>query len=68
MDRSLDDPCPEARVSPHHYGNINSSDVEEYPHSNLAGTSDKNRVCRSRGFVFLPFFCFSAHQESDAKM
>ena len=32
-DRSLDDPCPEARFSSHHSGNLNSSEVEEYPHS-----------------------------------
>ena len=32
-DRCLDDPCPEARFSPHHSGNLNSSEVEEYPHS-----------------------------------
>ena len=32
-DRSLDDPCPEARLSSHHSGNLNSSEVEDYPHS-----------------------------------
>ena len=36
-DRSLDDPCPEARFSSHHSGNRNSSEVEEYPHK-LIGT------------------------------
>ena len=25
-------PCPEARISSHHSGNLNSSEVEEYPH------------------------------------
>ena len=34
-DRSLDDPCPEVRFSSHHSGNLNSSEVEEYPHSNI---------------------------------
>ena len=32
-DRSPNDPCPEAMVSSHHSGNLNSSEVEEYPHS-----------------------------------
>ena len=31
-DRSLDDPCPEARFSSHHSVNLNSSEVEDYPH------------------------------------
>ena len=31
-DRSLDDPCPEARFSSHHSVNLSSSEVEEYPH------------------------------------
>ena len=30
--RSLDDPCPEVRFSSHHSGNLNSPEVEEYPH------------------------------------
>ena len=32
-DRSLDYPCPEVRFSSHHSGNLNNSEVEEYPHS-----------------------------------
>ena len=32
-DRSPNDPCPEAMVSSHHSGNLNSSEMEEYPHS-----------------------------------
>ena len=35
-DRSLDDPCPEARISSHHSGNLNSSEVEEYPHKSFS--------------------------------
>ena len=31
-DRSSNDPCPEAMVSSHHSGNLNSPEVEEYPH------------------------------------
>ena len=31
-DFSPNDPCPEAMVSSHHSGNLNSSEVEEYPH------------------------------------
>ena len=35
-DRSLDDPCPEVRYPSHHSGNLNSPEVEDYPHrSNL---------------------------------
>ena len=34
-DRSLDDPCPEARFFSHHFGNLNISEVEEYPHTHL---------------------------------
>ena len=32
-DRSPNDSCPEARISSHHSGNLNSSEVEEGPHS-----------------------------------
>ena len=32
-DRSLDDPCLEARFSSHHSGSLKSSEVEEYPHN-----------------------------------
>ena len=31
-DRSSNDPCPEAMVSSHHSGTLNSSEVEESPH------------------------------------
>ena len=31
-DRSLDDPCPKTRFSSHQSGNLNSSEVEDYPH------------------------------------
>ena len=34
-DRSSDDPCPEVRFSSHHSGNLNSSEVEEYPHTRV---------------------------------
>ena len=34
-DRSLDNPCPELRFSSHHSGNLNSSEIEEYPHTIL---------------------------------
>ena len=33
-DRSANDHCPEARISSHHSGNLNSSEVEEYHHTN----------------------------------
>ena len=32
-DRSLDDPCPEVRYSSHHSGNLDSPEVEDYPHT-----------------------------------
>ena len=32
-DRSLNDPCPEVEFSSHHSGNLNSSEVEDYPHN-----------------------------------
>ena len=32
-DRSLDDPCPGVRFSSHHSGNLNSPEVEDYPHT-----------------------------------
>ena len=32
-DCSPNDPCPEAVVSSHHSGILNSSEMEEYPHS-----------------------------------
>ena len=31
-DHSLDDPCPETSFSSHDSGNLNSSEVEDYPH------------------------------------
>ena len=34
-DRSPNDPCPEARISSHHSGVLNNSEVEEYPHSSV---------------------------------
>ena len=34
-DRSPNNPCPEATVSPNHSGNLNSSELEEYPHNIL---------------------------------
>ena len=32
-DRSLNDPCPEVGYSPHHYGHLNSSGLEECSHT-----------------------------------
>ena len=32
-DRSLNDPCPEVVFCSHHSGYLNSSEVEEYPHT-----------------------------------
>ena len=31
-DRSLEDPCAEARFSSHHSDNLSSSELEDYPH------------------------------------
>ena len=31
-DRSLDDPCHEVRYSSHYSGNLNSPELEDYPH------------------------------------
>ena len=42
-DRSLDDPCPEAVASSHHSGNLNSSEMEEYPHNISAKFSQRRR-------------------------
>ena len=39
-DRSPNDPCPEAMVSCHHSGNLNSSEVEEYPHMVTGGPEE----------------------------
>ena len=39
-DRSLDDPCPEVRYSSHHSSNINSPDLEDYPHVVTVSTED----------------------------
>ena len=36
-DRSLDDPCPEVRFPSRHSGNLNSPEVEEYPHMVTGG-------------------------------
>ena len=44
-DRPIDDPCPEVRYSSHHSGNLNSQEVEEYPHSWGSQGSFKNEKC-----------------------
>ena len=36
-DRSLDDPCPEARFSSHHSGDLNTPEVEDYLHMVTGG-------------------------------
>ena len=36
-DRSPKDPCLEAVVTSHHAGNLNGSELEEYPHSRESG-------------------------------
>ena len=42
--RSLDDPCPEVRFSSHHAGNLNSPELEEYPHMVTGGPEEiRNR-------------------------
>ena len=42
--RSLDDPCPEARFFSHHSGNLVSSQAEEYPQMVTAGPEEiRNR-------------------------
>ena len=47
-DRSLDDPCPKARFSSHHSGNLNSSEMEEYPHSHLSPIETMFSISSSR--------------------
>ena len=43
-DRSPDVPCPEARISSHHSGNLSSSEWEELPHMVLGGPEEiRNR-------------------------
>ena len=39
-DRSLDDPCPEARYSSHHSGNLNNTEGENYPHMVTRGPEE----------------------------
>ena len=34
-DRSFADPCPEVGFSSHHSGNLNSPEMEDYPHKHL---------------------------------
>ena len=43
-DRSPNDPCPEARISSHHSGNLNSSEVEECPHTALRRKTEKQEM------------------------
>ena len=38
--RSLDEPCPEVRYSSHPSGNLNSSEVEAYPHMVTGGPEE----------------------------
>ena len=40
-DRSLDDPCPKVGFSSHHSGNVNSPEMDAYPHT-------YNQVCFMR--------------------
>ena len=58
-DRSLNDPSPEARISSHHSGNLNSPEVEEYPH-NIRIFSGKNPIFhKNLNFVEEnPVFCY----------
>ena len=44
-DRYLDDPCPEVRYSSHHSGNLNSPEVEDYPHRNDFTAVQKKSRC-----------------------
>ena len=50
-DRSLDDPCPKARFFSHHSGNLNSSEVEDYPLCVFFGVLVKFKI-----FVWTNFF------------
>ena len=57
-DHSLDDPCPEVRYSSHQSGNINSSEVEGYPHI-VTGGPDGLRNRRHMATVIheeIPFY------------
>ena len=42
VDRSLDDACPEVRFFSHLPGNLNKSELEEYPHM-MTGAAEENR-------------------------
>ena len=41
-DRSLDDPYPDVRFSPHHSGNLDNPELEDYPHM-VTGGQEKVR-------------------------
>ena len=57
-DHSPNDPCPEARISSHHSENLNTSEVEEYPHSSSAYTlADKS----NHPFIFSKGQCSSLY-------
>ena len=43
-DRSLNDPCPNVMCSSHQSGNLNSSEVEKYPHTNISSTYQHQKL------------------------
>ena len=52
-DRSLYDPCPEARFSSHHSGNLNSPEVEEYHHSLQPCAKSQQRIIEKISELFI---------------
>ena len=64
------DPCPGARISSHHSGNLNSSDVEEYPHIVKGGPEE---ICNRPHMVTgireeIPFCSLELRQENKRRL
>ena len=47
-DRSSSGLCPEAMISSHHSGNLNSSEIKEYPHTSVASM---NKTLDNKWFI-----------------
>ena len=58
-DRSIHDLCPEVRYSSHHFGNLNSPKVEDYPHMVTGGPEQiRNRPHMTTGIQEeIPYCC-----------
>ena len=67
-DRSLDNPCPELRYYSHNSGNLDSPEVEDYPHVATGGPKDfRNRPHMTTGTQEEITYCFPGTSSGQQK-